>query len=490
MDVNVDVARGVRLVRPRTGNQLDAWVRAVLGCRVPRRAVVEGHDAPFDYLAHAFFETGEKDCVVWANRGGGKTHLGAIATLLDLLFKPGVQVRILGGSLEQAGRMHKALRSMLVSDVFEDLIAGNVTEKGVELKHGSRAEILAQSEKAVRGERVHKLRCDEVELFEPEVWDAAQLVTRSGVCGGVTVRGSVEAISTMHRPYGLMRRLIETAEAERRRVFRWSLPEVLERCPPARSCEGCGLWADCRGSAKEARGFLRIDDALRQKKRVGEATWRSEMLCLEPSKTNLVYAEFDPSTHVRRFEAPRTRAEVERVTWVAGIDFGFRSPTVLLWAYVDEGGVLRVVDEHVKRDWTTHQHLAAAAEKAWPKPAWIGADPAGHQRSEHTGVSTITLWRAAGWRVRSRRLPIEAGVRAVKARLKRADGTPGMVIHPRCRVLIDSLKGYHYPADVAVDRLDEAVPVKDGSDHAADALRYLVVNLDAGWGKVVVREYW
>lgn len=45
------------------------------------------------------------DCVVWAARGTGKTFLGAVATLLDLVFKPGVQIKILGGSLEQSRRM-------------------------------------------------------------------------------------------------------------------------------------------------------------------------------------------------------------------------------------------------------------------------------------------------------------------------------------------------------------------------------------------------
>ena len=41
---------------------------------------------------------------------------------------------------------------------------------------------------SVRGTRVQKLRCDEVELFTPEVWDAVQLTTQSKLCGGVEVR--------------------------------------------------------------------------------------------------------------------------------------------------------------------------------------------------------------------------------------------------------------------------------------------------------------
>ena len=42
-------------------------------------------------------------------RGAGKTRLGAIATLLDLLHKPGINIRILAGSLEQSLRMWEHL---------------------------------------------------------------------------------------------------------------------------------------------------------------------------------------------------------------------------------------------------------------------------------------------------------------------------------------------------------------------------------------------
>src|SRR5690606_19107009 len=100
------VRRALRLVEPRTVNQLHGYVRAVLGFDMPRVAMAPGHNAPFDYLVHSFFEDRlPRDVIVWTNRGGGKTQLGAIATLLDMLFKPGVQIRILGGSFEQSTKM-------------------------------------------------------------------------------------------------------------------------------------------------------------------------------------------------------------------------------------------------------------------------------------------------------------------------------------------------------------------------------------------------
>src|SRR5438876_11388617 len=77
---------------PKTPDQLHAWLKDVLDVHVPRKPVIEGHAAPFDYLLFTFFEgqppaptspadpllagtIPPTDCVLWANRGGGKTFL-------------------------------------------------------------------------------------------------------------------------------------------------------------------------------------------------------------------------------------------------------------------------------------------------------------------------------------------------------------------------------------------------------------------------------
>ena len=474
--------RAVRLTAPQTPDQLHAYIRIVLGFDIPRRALVVEHSAPFEYLQHAYFEDRKpRDCVVWANRGGGKTQLGAIATLLDMLFKPGIEIRILGGSFDQSSKMYRYLRRLLESDLFGDLIDGNLTGHAVQLTNGSRVEVLAQSQTAVRGQRVHKLRCDEVELFEPEIWEAAQLVTRSGQCGDVYVPASIEALSTMHRPFGLMQRLVKDAKAANRRVFRWSVLDVMRRCELEIPCESCQLWEECQGRAKNARGFIEIDDVIQQRVRVGVETWQAEMLCERPSRVDSVYPEFDRKIHVVDFD----HVALGRGEWIGGIDFGYRSPTVLLWAFVADNDVLHIVDELVVREHTTERIITEAKERSWPKPVWIGADPAGHQRSEHTGTSTITFWRRAGFSIRARYLGIETGIKAVRRRLQRADGAVGLRIHSRCKKLIEALTMYHYPPQSP----EAETPVKDGHDHAADALRYMITNLDRGDWNVTVRTY-
>lgn len=493
-------------VRPRTPNQLHEWLRLALGVDVPRAPMLDGSSSPFDYVCHSFFEGRASDipldCVVWACRGGGKTFYASVATLLDLLFKPGVDVRILGGSIEQSRRMHEHLRRFFERPELARLLDGPMTQRRVVLRNGSRAEALAQSETSVRGCRPQVLRCDEVELFDPEVWRAAQLVTRSARCGGELVRGRVEALSTMHRTHGLMADITTDGA---RRVFRWGVVDVLERCAPERECASCDLLDECEGRAKRASGHISVEDALSLKRRSDAQSWRSEMLCLSPRRDDMVYPEFsravhvferdwpvflepdapDPSTSGAVGDGPLSAAGILRreerapgfdpsLRWVCGMDFGFRAPTVILFGAVDASGVLRIVDERVERAATLDAHVDAMLASRWPRAQWIGVDPAGNQRALQTGASDVAILRKRGFVVRDRRVSVEAGIRLVRARLAPATGSPTLFIHSRCVNLIESLERYHYRDKGS--RPNE--PVKDGSDHAADALRYLVQNLD------------
>ncbi|MBA4120374.1 MAG: hypothetical protein C0513_06720 [Isosphaera sp.] len=571
---------------PATVAALRAWVEERLGVRLGAEPLLEGHAAPLDYVSWAYFEgrvpaegeggpvvgadagagaggaavlgaggTGAgaggvggvrlgRDAVVWASRGGGKTYLGAIATVLDMVFKRGVEVRILGGSLEQSRRMQEHLVEFFGRPGLRGLVSGRVTGRGVRLRNGSRCEVLAQSERSVRGSRVQKLRCDEVDLFEPGVWQAAQLTTRSlrraGPWGEV-VRGSVEALSTLHVPQGLMWRVVGEARAYRelraetgpeagaaagrgrgRVLFRWGVLDVLERCPHERVCAECALEPECGGRAKERAegegGHVQVDDAVASRGRVSQGTWESEMLCLRPRRTDAVLPEFDERVHVVAHGAivPEALGEGEgrgggggeagglggevggglQVVapargreWAVGMDFGYRSPTVALWAVIDrrEGGaVVRVVRELVRSDTRLDDFIAQMrqVERELLGPGdvigCVGVDPAGCQRSMHTGMSAVTVLRRAGYAVRFRREGVIEGVERVRRRLggRGAVGGPSLLISERCARLIESMARYRYPSDKP-EKLD---PVKDGSDHAVDALRYMLAGLESPGG--------
>ncbi|MEO1130507.1 MAG: hypothetical protein AAFX05_12495, partial [Planctomycetota bacterium] len=159
--------RTLAMMRPRTRPPLRAWLRLVLGITVPHIPRIDGSAPPFEYLCHSFLPNdGPRDCVVWAARGAGKTFYAALATALDLLFRPGIEVMLLGGSLEQSGRMHAHLRRLLASPAVTHLLDGRPTERRIRLINGSCARIVAQSPTSIRGIRPTVLRCDEVELFD------------------------------------------------------------------------------------------------------------------------------------------------------------------------------------------------------------------------------------------------------------------------------------------------------------------------------------
>lgn len=478
--MNQPLPRLSPLAAPRTNPQLARWLDLFLRVSLPERPIVPGNHAPMSYLAHAFFGPADprapRDCVVWAGRGSGKTYLGALATALDLIFKPTVEVCILAGSREQASRMYEHLRAIFSTDALAPLLAAPPTERQLRLTNGSLCRLAAASHTSVRGLRPQILRCDEIELFKPDLWDASQLVTRSKRCGDHLVPGTVEAMSTMHRAGGLMSRVVTEAleDPPTRTLFRWSALDILERCPPERLCPGCALEPDCQGRAKDAQGHLPVDDALTLKSRVSDAVWQAEMLSARPRRDDLVYPEFDPLVHVA---PPAFELRDPAVRWCAGMDFGFRAPTVVVLGAHLPGGDLYITREHAQRESLLAEHIARLVDGPDPTPDFVAVDPAGRQRSEQTGLSNVALLRRAGLRVRDRRHSIHAGLSAVRARLRPASGPPRLWISPSCPTLIAALERYHYPEDDPVSE----IPVKDGPDHAADALRYLIVSLDRSY---------
>jgi hypothetical protein len=464
----------VSLFKPcRTHDQLHAWVENFLDLIVPRGSVCPGHDAPFDYLAHAYFEP-TKDVVVWAPRGGGKTRLAAVATLLDLLHKPLCAIRILGGSLEQSLRMWEHLLPDIERLAPGLIVKRRSAARRITLTNGCSAAVLTQTQRAVRGLRVQKLRCDEVEMFKPAIWEAAQLVSRSQ---GKT-SGAVEAISTFHATHGLMSRIVDDATRNGTRLIRWCLLEVLERCPPARDCGTCPLWDDCRGIAKEkCDGFVSIDDAIAMKRRVSVETWDSEMLCRRPSTKACVFPTFVPEIHVRELSLSESGCRS------LGIDFGFAAPFVCLWIECLPDGTTFVFDEYVQPGRTVSEHLEQIESLPWGKPRRVCCDPSGAGRNDQTAASNVQVLRSAGYIVKTRHSLIQEGLELIRSALKPASGEPRLFIHPRCTRLIKAMQCYHYAPG------GSELPLKDGEhDHLIDALRYYFVNT-AMRGDVNVRAY-
>jgi hypothetical protein len=473
---DIERAAGVyaelRRIRPQTRRDLKNYVKVFLGVNVPDGRICPEHQSPMDYLWHSFRESKNELCavnqdlIVWANRAGGKTELAAVATLLDCLFKPDCQVRILGGSGEQAGRMYEYLTGFLRNG-YEQFLAGPVRKNKCHFLNGSAVEVLAQSPTSVRGQHVQKLRCDELELFDEDVFAAAKFTTQSTQ----EITAGMELISTMHRPYGLMQKVVTSAPQFGTPVFKWCVWETIEKCVD-RSCSRCPLSEDCQGKAKASNGYLKIDDCITQMRRASRAGWEAEMLCTRPSRQNVVFDEFDPAVHVGAVDydpnLPLYRA----------LDFGFVNPFVCLWIQVDDDGVARVIDEYVRARVTIDVHAAEITKRTPGGEERVAAtfcDPAGAGANDVTGTSAVRELRQAGIPTRYRRSSIIEGIELIRRAIRSGDGRSSLVISPRCPRLIEAMQCYHYPDSPAGPTAE--IPLKDGIyDHPIDALRYFFAN--------------
>ena len=485
---NIDIEKAVsvysalRRTRPRTRADLKNYVNVFLGIDIPDRKICPQHNSPMDYLWHSFsadFAGGKKanaDAIVWANRSGGKTKLAAVATLLDCISKPNCQVRILGGSGEQSGRMYEYLTGFL-NNGFEEFLPGPARKSKCSFSNGSGVEVLTQSPMSVRGQHIQKLRCDEVELFDEDVFAAAKFTTQS--TAGIVA--AMEMISTMHRPYGLMQKIVSSANQFGTPVFKWCLWEVIEKCTD-RSCSQCPLWDDCRGKAKGANGYLKIDDCVTAMRRASRAGWEAEMLCKRPSLENVVFDEFDPDIHVKPIDYDANLA-VYRT-----LDFGFVNPFVCLWIQVDQDGIVRVLDEYVRSRATIDVHAAEIKQRTPGGEERVAAtfcDPAGGSVNDVTGTSTVRELRTLGIVTRYSRSGILEGIELIRRAIRSGDGKSTFVISTRCQRLIEAMRCYHYPEKSTAGEL----PLKDGLyDHPIDALRYFFVNYNRST-KTTSRRY-
>jgi hypothetical protein len=380
-----------------------------------------------------------------------------------------------------------------VERLGEGLVEGKVRGRKISLGNGSNAAVLTQSQRAVRGLRVQKLRCDEVEMFDPGVWEAGQLVTKTSKTlktvalkchrrSGGLVSGAVEAISTFHFPWGLMSKIIDGAPSRNVPVVRWCILEVLERCPPERECGTCPLWEECRGVAKiKCDGFVSIDDAIAMKRRVSKETWEAEMLCLRPSVKGSVFPSFDVSVHVKEthgllsvgFGGGGSLEEGSEIS--VALDFGFAAPFVCLWVRTFADGVTYVVDEYVQAGVTLAEHIEVIRARGHGEVLRVACDPAGAGRNDQTAMSNVALLRQSGFVVRFRKSQIVEGVEMVRAALRNGSGEAKLFVHPRCVRLVKAMRAYHYPKGGG------ETPEKDGeNDHLVDALRYYFVNRRIG----------
>jgi len=209
---------------PQDDDELWWLVKAMWGYEIPRKAVCEGHVAPFTAFADAYFA--RYPVTLWkASRGfGGKSTMMGVLTLTESVSL-GAQVTVLGGSASQSQRVHEVTHEMWDAPRAPvKLLKDDPTQFKTKLQNGAWIVALMASQKSVRGPHPQRLRLDEVDEMELEIFEAAQGQP-------MDARGlmSQTVISSTHQyPNGTMTTLLKRAKEKGWPINEWCWRESLE----------------------------------------------------------------------------------------------------------------------------------------------------------------------------------------------------------------------------------------------------------------------
>lgn len=247
---------------PQTDEELWWWVLATWGVRIPRQRVCEGHCAPFDAFADAFFA--RSSVAIWkASRGfGGKTQLLSLLGMSELVAL-GAFVTILGGSGAQSQRVHETMtEAWHFSGSPSYLLLKDPTKFDTFLTNGGKARTLMASTKSVRGPHPQRMRLDEIDEMELNVLESAQgQPMRKRNKDGVLLDTNTVMSSTHQYPDGTMTTMLARAKEQGWPVYHWCFRE----------------------SSNPIDGWLRTDEIERKKSEIPSGMWAAEYELQEPS---------------------------------------------------------------------------------------------------------------------------------------------------------------------------------------------------------------
>lgn len=299
-----DLSAAIR-IRPQTPRELFEYVHAYYKTasgqpiKVAHRAICPGHSAPFEALRDGFFERYSK--TFWkGNRGGGKTDLIALLSHLDTFFRGRLtghplETLVVGANAEQGKKAHLYYSGFwALPDFLPYAGPKSLLKETVCLPDGSSFKTAVATITATNGPHVPRFYGDELELWDSDALQQALSIAQSDGYH----RAAMRFTSTQKFATGLVQKWLDEMPAKGFKIYTWCIFEVLEPCPPERSCSRCPLfqWPDheggplCGGKAKFSTGYYQIDDFLDKVDSLDRTTLEAEWLCMRPSRKGLVFS--------------------------------------------------------------------------------------------------------------------------------------------------------------------------------------------------------
>lgn len=431
-----------------TEEALRDYVECALGLHIPSRAVCKerghaNHSTPWAAFCDAYFA--RSTVSLWkASRGlGGKSHLLAALGTVEAQTLPRCEVALLGGSGEQAKRVHESMQEFWnVDSAPRYMLQGDPSSERTRLYNGSAVKVQMASSRSVRGPHPQRLRLDEVDEMEASIFNSAmgQPMTKHGV------KANVVGASTHHYDAGLFEDLLEHAPGRGWSVHEWCIEET-----------------------REANGGWVSEEMIREKQvQMSAQDWTTEVLLQRPSKGLRVFPTFDLGTHVQPC------AIVPDLPIYLGIDFGFLRFAWVAFQLV--GDRVQVFASDLWRSCGSIDGGRRLAAMPWAaRVKRIGCDPAGNASDVRGGAAFSQVldinrafqrdlclhtqmrpYASPNWRAGQLRVLLGDGA-----------GTVRLAIDPSCEALIRGFRKLSFKED-SRDEIDKT----DELDDPIDAMGY------------------
>lgn len=267
-------------------------------------------------------------------------------------------------------------------------------------------------------------------------------------------------------------------------------------------CAKCALFTACKGRLathqKSKSPMLKPIPAIINafKQSTAEAV-TTELLCRKPDATGLIYAKLNREVHLKEpwqvaemmtgEEFPHSLSKPDLLQlmfdkgarFYSGMDFGFAHNFAAILGAVF-GQYCFVLSVITMPNLELDEKIAVCEPFRRFEPTVFG-DP--------EAPADIKTFKRKGFNMREwDKYPgsVKAGIEIVRMKLQPALGSPQLYFikdDPGCELLVDRMLKYHFLTDVAGQISDEP---DDEDDDECDALRYMVMNIFAPKGKVVL----
>jgi hypothetical protein len=376
---------------------------------------------------------GHKRLLLNCCRQAGKSTVVAVLSLVEAFLWQNAVILLLSRSHRQSQELFG-----IIADLYKRLGERDkvrLTRHELELAHHSRIISLPCQADTIRGySRVHMLVIDEAARVPDDLYRSVRPML-------AVSDGRLICLSTPHGKRGFFHEAWSQGGSDWRRI------EV-----PANRI------------ARITPEFLE-----EERRAYGPSYYRQEYCCSFESVEGLVYPDFARcvvnelpahSALTTPYSLLPTRHSLRKV---GGIDFGFRNPFAAVWGVLDRDDVLWITGEHYVRDKPLSHHV-----RYLPRDVTWYADP--------SEPGTISELRCAGFTVHKADNAQNPGLSAVHSRIEA--GTL-KILGSACPNLVSESELYQYEEGAGK-------PAKE-YDHALDALRYLILKLDA---RRLARKQW